>query len=1067
LSRGHVFISYSKKHRDLTVALADHLSTCGLLVWWDKELVARGRFDDQLFAELVHAGAVVVIWTRGALTSDWVRREAMFALERDMLVNVVATDVDQSELPEPFRHHHRHRPLDYDLILRDVLAVREGRLLLDPKTERLPANPAPSLLLQARFGLIPFVDASPSKEDLLAWCRQTDTSAAGRIIHAPGGTGKTRLLIEVAAVLRADGWSAGFYDRPATGETIEAQERRQKATRFLIRGATDKGLHYAEGREQDVVAFAMAMRSATTRNRPLRLVLLARSAGSWWEDLRNEVPEVEHLFRETAKDQRPFGQRTAWRAEQRLELFVACVRGLALALAERGYTLPSQQPSVERLQRMADGDGYCRPLAIGLEALLYLMGESPESGADVAALLDQMLGVERAHWRKLLAQASTLSADIERGLAQVTSVQGVSSRPAAEGLLRADGYYGETRHAPVALRDIIQALERFYGRDGGITALEPDLVGERQITRVIDTELVSGCVQWMQALPDAERDRSVRAFLTVLDRATTEEHGRAGDAVLVNLEKAVLLLVEESAGAIVDVARQGVGRLPIAMLSALETMSVEQLMLVADEMPLQTVRLARVVHRTSELITARTAAAARFLDKAELTTVDCEALDTYGTALHNEAARRLRAGEFEVALERAQQAVVVRRRLAARTGAEGTADLARTLKNLADVLRKLNRPDDAVTSSQEALAIWRRLAAADPATFEPGLPSLMLPQESMEEAKEVLAFRRAAANSEDLETVSWLAAGLNTLSVHLTEAGRFREALAASEEAHGLVRRLAEADPDTYLEELAFCLNNISADYDHLGQSTEAMAASDEAVRLFRLLADREPDAHLPDLAASLHNLSLRHSAHGEPAAAHASAQEALRLNQRLAERSIDVFGPEVASSLDRLAVTSQQVGDEEAAVLHARAAVEMFRKISVNSGDRYRGGLACALNNLSIILRDCIKEGSNRGFRDEALEASGEAVRLFKALSEAGHGVYAADVVRALGMRAELLLDDDDARPAFGAAEEALKLLPPLLVDNAEGLSALATSLAQTYSTAADRLNIHPDPLVLSRLQC
>lgn len=112
LDKGHVFISYSKKHRDLTIALADYLSSCGLLVWWDRELAARGRFDDQLFAELEHAGAVVVLWTRGALTSDWVRREAMFALKRDMLINVLASDVDQNELPEPFRHHHRHRPDD-------------------------------------------------------------------------------------------------------------------------------------------------------------------------------------------------------------------------------------------------------------------------------------------------------------------------------------------------------------------------------------------------------------------------------------------------------------------------------------------------------------------------------------------------------------------------------------------------------------------------------------------------------------------------------------------------------------------------------------------------------------------------------------------------------------------------------------------------------------------------------------------------------------------------------------------------------------------------------------------
>lgn len=43
MERERVFISYSKKHRDLTVELASYLNSCGLTVWWDQDLVARGR----------------------------------------------------------------------------------------------------------------------------------------------------------------------------------------------------------------------------------------------------------------------------------------------------------------------------------------------------------------------------------------------------------------------------------------------------------------------------------------------------------------------------------------------------------------------------------------------------------------------------------------------------------------------------------------------------------------------------------------------------------------------------------------------------------------------------------------------------------------------------------------------------------------------------------------------------------------------------------------------------------------------------------------------------------------
>jgi hypothetical protein len=47
------------------------------------------------------------------------------------------------------------------------------------------------------------------KADLLPWCADEKRPAAGRLLHGPGGAGKTRLMIETAAALRAQGWMAG------------------------------------------------------------------------------------------------------------------------------------------------------------------------------------------------------------------------------------------------------------------------------------------------------------------------------------------------------------------------------------------------------------------------------------------------------------------------------------------------------------------------------------------------------------------------------------------------------------------------------------------------------------------------------------------------------------------------------------------------------------------------------------------------------------------------------------------------------------------------------------------
>ena len=161
----HVFISYSSKHPDLTQQLAAFLEAAGLEVWWDRELAARGPFKDQIHDKLATAGAVVVLWTPPATISEWVIFEAEYALKRDMLVNVVTEAVTQEDLPSPFNMHERHRPFETALILRDVLAVRQGRLLLDDRRSKLPPIEmlTPSALLHAKYNIVPFTDEKGHK----------------------------------------------------------------------------------------------------------------------------------------------------------------------------------------------------------------------------------------------------------------------------------------------------------------------------------------------------------------------------------------------------------------------------------------------------------------------------------------------------------------------------------------------------------------------------------------------------------------------------------------------------------------------------------------------------------------------------------------------------------------------------------------------------------------------------------------------------------------------------------------------------------------------------------------
>ena len=118
----------------------------------------------------------------------------------------------------------------------------------------------------------------------------------------------------------------------------------------------------------------------------------------------------------------------------------------------------------------------------------------------------------------------------------------------------------------------------------------------------------------------------------------------------------------------------------------------------------------------------------------------------------------------------------------------------------------------------------------------------------------------------------------------LSNLGRREDALAASQEAVDIYRRLAELRPDAFLPNLATSLNNTGAMLSNLGRREDALAASQEAVDIYRRLAELRPDAFLPNLATSLNNTGAMLSNLGRREDALAASQEAVDIYRRLAE---------------------------------------------------------------------------------------------------------------------------------------------------------------------------------------
>jgi adenylate cyclase len=94
-----VFVSYARSTEAQARKIADSLRAAGYDVWRDDQLPAHRPYNEVIEEQLNAAKAIVVVWSREAAKSQWVRAEADLARNAGTLVQL---RVDTAALPLPF-----------------------------------------------------------------------------------------------------------------------------------------------------------------------------------------------------------------------------------------------------------------------------------------------------------------------------------------------------------------------------------------------------------------------------------------------------------------------------------------------------------------------------------------------------------------------------------------------------------------------------------------------------------------------------------------------------------------------------------------------------------------------------------------------------------------------------------------------------------------------------------------------------------------------------------------------------------------------------------------------------
>jgi hypothetical protein len=94
-----VFLSYARANLGAAKQVAANLRSAGFSVWFDENLPAHRSYSEVIEEQLDSAESVLVLWSREAVSSQWVRSEANRARETGRLVQA---RLDGTRLPMPF-----------------------------------------------------------------------------------------------------------------------------------------------------------------------------------------------------------------------------------------------------------------------------------------------------------------------------------------------------------------------------------------------------------------------------------------------------------------------------------------------------------------------------------------------------------------------------------------------------------------------------------------------------------------------------------------------------------------------------------------------------------------------------------------------------------------------------------------------------------------------------------------------------------------------------------------------------------------------------------------------------
>ena len=629
------------------------------------------------------------------------------------------------------------------------------------------ATRSPLQLIKARTGIVPFTGRDKLTE-LTDWANaqpgEGREDLAVAVVTGVGGSGKTRLAAELCSNLEKNGWVAGFI--PKTTELSEAELAwltRVESHLLLV-------LDYAE--ESHKEELTRLLRRLRERAAPTRVVLTARSAGAWLDDLlKDDVLSgamAQGLFRVELPRQAETSAKMAKRAAKRFARYLE--------------TPEPTDVEIPQNSRWTTLDFVFHGWLIASEVDAAGLPSSREG------LYEEILRREIEYWQdeaKRQAMATVSEATLRTSAAVLSLIGPRTVSETADVLSRLPEW------SDIELRkSYAELLSKLLADPGEAYVLRPDPVAEKLVVEVFvdDGETLDVPEELLDKVlpPDPLSDsrlneatcppavarralchgRQSQQVCDVITRCTSQ-----GDAPATQLAHSALSCRRHLWISGLEAALKQGGPFVTALEDALKAGMNIPAAEIADSIPLGHAYLRGLA------VTAMTRDQEKDMTPAER-----------AACVNNLSNRLSEVGDREGALEAVREAVEIRRGLAEKNPGAFNPDLAMSLNNLSNRLSEVGDRGGALEAVREAVEIYRGLAEKNPSAFNPVLAACVNNLSNrlsevgdrggaLEAVREALEIYRGLAKKNAAAFETDLVRALNTLARILTETGEADEAL--------------------------------------------------------------------------------------------------------------------------------------------------------------------------------------------------------------------------------------------------------------------------------------------------